>query len=310
MLFKSARVFRFTKPFDISTELLEEKLQEDAFKPCGPQETYRNGWVSPLGKHGESLVHSAGGYHLITLRREEKIIPGPVVKELVEEKVEAIEAEQHRKVRRKEKDELKEQVILEILPKALSKNRRCYAYISPKDGILVIDASSATQAEDLASHLRKSLGSLPVRPPAVEQTPAFTFTGWLNETIPLPQELALGTRCDLVDPSEDGGAIKAKGIDLQGDEIRSHLDAGMQAVRLDVTWQDCVSFSIDEEFGIRQLKFGDSFQEKLDDIDADDAVARFDAAFSLMTLELSRLIPGLLDALGGKDLSAIAEAAA
>ncbi|MDX1754751.1 MAG: recombination-associated protein RdgC [Marinobacter sp.] len=309
MWFRNARVFRFTKPFDITAEALEEKLQEDAFKPCGPQETSRQGWVPPLGKHGEQLVHSAGGYHLITLRKEEKILPGPVVKELVEEKVEAIEAEQHRKVRRKEKDELKEQVMLEMLPKAFSKNRRCYAYLAPKDGFLVVDAGSAKQAEELASTLRKSLGSLPVRPPAVEQAPAFTLTGWLNETVDLPATLTLGTECELKDPSEDGGVVRCKGLDLQGDEIRNHLEAGMQATRLSLTWEDTLSFVLDEELGIRRLKFGDTLQEKLDDVDADDAAARFDAAFSLMTLELARLIPGLLEALGGEDRSAIVEAA-
>ncbi len=309
MWFRNARVFRFTKPFDITAEALEEKLLEDAFKPCGPQETSRQGWVPPLGKHGEQLVHSAGGYHLSTLRKEEKLLPGPVVKELVEEKVEAIEAEQHRKVRRKEKDELKEQVMLEMLPKAFSKNRRCYAYLAPNDGFLIVDAGSAKQAEDLASFLRKSLGSLPVRPPAVEQAPAFTLTGWLNETVDLPATLTLGTECELKDPSEDGGVVRCKGLDLQGDEIRNHLEAGMQATRLSLTWEDTLSFVLDEELGIRRLKFGDTLQEKLDDVDADDAAARFDAAFSLMTLELSRLLPGLLEALGGEDRSAIVDAA-
>ncbi|MEP3588777.1 MAG: recombination-associated protein RdgC, partial [Marinobacter sp.] len=150
MWFRNARVFRFTKPFDITAEALEEKLQADAFKPCGPQETMRQGWVPPLGKHGELLVHSANGYHLIALRKEEKILPGPVVKEAVEERAEAIELEQSRKVRRKEKDEIKEQVMLEMLPQAFSRNRRCYAYLAPKDGVLVVDAGSAKQAEDLA----------------------------------------------------------------------------------------------------------------------------------------------------------------
>ncbi|SFM43914.1 recombination-associated protein RdgC [Marinobacter zhejiangensis] len=309
MWFRNVRVFRFTKPFDITAEALEEKLLEDVFKPCGPQETTRQGWVPPLGKHGEQLVHSAGGYHLVTLRKEEKILPGPVIKELVEEKVEMIEAEQGRKVPRKEKDELKEQVMLEMLPKAFSKNRRCYAYLAPKDGMLIVDASSAKQAEDLASALRKSLGSLPVRPPAVEQAPTFTLTGWLNETIDVPSSLTLGDECELKDPSEDGGVVRCKGLDLQGDEIRSHLDAGMQATRLALTWEDSLSFILDEELGIRRLKFGDTLQEKLDDVEADDAVARFDAAFSLMTLELARLIPGLLEALGGEDRSAIVEAA-
>ena len=307
MWFRNARVFRFTKPFDISAEALEEKLQADAFKPCGPQETSRQGWVPPLGKHGEQLVHSAGGYHLIALRKEEKILPGAVVKEAVEERAEAIEVDQGRKVRRKEKDEIKEQVMLEMLPQAFSKNRRSFAYLAPKDGVLVVDAGSAKQAEDLASTLRKSLGSLPVRPPAVEQAPAFTFTGWLNETIDIPSQVALGSECELKDPSEDGGVVRCKGLDLKADEIRNHLDAGMQVTKLAVTWDDNVSFVLDEEIGIKRLKFGETLQEQLDDVDADDAVAKFDAAFTLMTLELSRLIPGLLEALGGEDRSAIVE---
>ncbi len=307
MWFRNARVFRFTKPFEISAESLEEQLQSDAFKPCGPQETSRQGWVPPMGKHSDLLVHSAGGYHLIALRKEEKLLPASVIKELVEEKAEAIEAEQHRKVRRKEKDEIKEEVTLELLPRAFSKNRRCYAYLAPADGVLIVDAGSAKQAEDLASALRKSIGSLPVRPPAVEQSPGFTFTGWLTESIELPQSLTLGTETELKDPSEDGGVVRCKGLELQGDEIRSHLDAGMQVTKLALTWEDSLSFVLDEELGIKRLKFGETLQEKLDDVDADDAAARFDAAFSLMTLELSRLIPGLLDALGGEDRSAIVE---
>ncbi|WP_288370845.1 recombination-associated protein RdgC [uncultured Marinobacter sp.] len=307
MWFRNARIFRFTKPFDISPEALEEKLQADAFKPCGPQETTRQGWVPPLGKHGDQLVHSANGYHLIALRKEEKILPGPVVKEAVEERAEAIEVEQGRKVRKKEKEEIKEQVMLEMLPQAFSRNRRCFAYLAPQDGVLVVDAGSAKQAEDLASTLRKSLGSLPVRPPAVEQAPAFTFTGWLNESIDHPATIVLGSECELKDPSEDGGVVRCKGLDLKADEIRNHLETGMQVTKLALTWDDNVSFVLDEELGIRRLKFGETLQDQLDDVDADDAMAKFDAAFTIMTLELSRLIPGLLEALGGEDRSAIVE---
>lgn len=305
MWFRNARVFRFTKPFDISAEALEEKLTADAFKPCGPQETTGHGWVPPLGKHGELLVHSAGGYHLVALRKEEKVLPAPVIKEMVEEKAEAIEQEQGRKVRKKEKDEIKEEVTLELLPRAFSRNRRTYAYLSPADGVMVVDAGSAKQAEDVASALRQSLGSLPVRPPVLEQAPAFTFTGWLDESIDLPGSIELGAECELKDPSEDGGVVRCKGLDLKSEEIQNHLAAGMQVTKLSLTWDENVSFVLDEEFGIRRLKFGETLQEKLDDVDSDDAAAKFDAAFSLMTLELSRFIPGMLDAMGGEDRSAI-----
>lgn len=308
MFFKNARIFRFTRPVQVKPEQLDAKLADDAFKPCGPQESSRQGWVSPLGKHGEHLVHAAGGYLLICLQKQEKILPPAVVREFVEDRVEAIEEEQGRKVRKKEKDEIKEQILLELLPQAFTKNRRTYAYLALNDGYMVIDASSAKAAEDFASALRKSLGSLPVRPFALEQSPAFTFTGWVSESIDLPEKVELGVDCWMKDPSEDGGVVIARGLDLISDEVRIHLDAGMQATKLTMTWDDNVSFCLDEELGITRLKFGDQILEKLDDVDADDALARFDAAFSLMTLELARMIPGLMDALGGEDRSAITEA--
>lgn len=309
MLFRNARIFRFTRPVQIQPEQLDARLSEDAFKPCGPQELSRQGWVAPLGKHGETLVHAAGGYMLICLQLQEKILPNPVVKEFVEERCEAIEAEQSRKVRRKERDEIKEQVILEMLPQAFPRNKRIYGYLALNDGLLVIDAGTAKAAEDFASALRKSLGSLPVRPPVVNQAPAFTFTGWLQETIELPDQVTIGNDCWLEDISQDGGKVTARGMDLESDEVRGVLESGMQATRLTMTWDDNVSFCLDEDLGITRLRFGDAFQEKLDDVDADDAAARFDAAFSLMTLELSRMIPALLDALGGEDRSAIVEEA-
>jgi len=307
MFFKNARMFRFTRPVSIKPEDLESMLAEDSFKPCGPQEVSRQGWVPPLGKRSEQLVHVANDCFLICLQRQEKILPGPVVKEFVEERCEAIEVDQGRKVRRKEKDEIKEQVILEMLPHAFPRNKRTFAYLNLAGGYMVVDAATAKAAEDLASTLRKSLGSLPVRPFVVEQSPAFTFTGWLSESIEAPETIVFGSDCWLEDPSEDGGKVTARGVDLQSDEVRNHLEAGMQVTRLAMTWDDNVSFMLDEDLGMTRLKFGETLHDQLDDINADDAVAKFDAMFSLMTLEFSRMIPALLDALGGEDRAAIVE---
>ena len=307
MFFRNIRIFRFTRPIQITAEQLEEKLQADAFKPCGPQEQNRRGWCTPLGKHSEQLVHAANGDLLICLQHQEKLLPGPVVKEFVEERAEAIEIEQGRKVRRKEKDEIREQVVLEMLPQAFPRNRKTYGYLSAKNGYLIVDAGSAKAAEDFASTLRKSLGSLPVRPPVVEQAPAFTFTGWINETIDLPDVAVLGADCWMADPSEDGGKVIARGLDLKADEVRNHLEAGMQVTKVALTWDDNVSFCLDETLAITRVKFGDTLKDQLDDIDADDALEKMDAGFCLMALELERMIPALLKALGGEDRSAIVE---
>lgn len=307
MWFRNVRVYRFTKPIELSAESLEQALSEAAFQPCGPHDTFRQGWVAPLGKHGSTLVHSSGGRHLICLRKEEKVLPSSVIKDAVMEKVEAIEAEQMRKVRRKEKDEIKEQVTMELLPQAFRRSRHTFAYLSPSDGFLVVDAGSAKQAEDLSSFLRKSLGSLPVRAPVVQQSPAFTLTGWVSGELPVAQHFLMGQEAELRAPGEEGGVIRCRGIELEGDEIRAHLASGMQVTRLAVTWDDALSFIVDEDLSLRRLKFGDTLQEKLDDVQSDDAAARFDAAFTLMTLELERLFPALFDAFGGEDRSALVD---
>jgi recombination associated protein RdgC len=136
MMFKNARIFRFTKPITINPEQLEAALLISPFNPCGPQELSRMGWISPLGKKGEHLVHAAGECLLICLRQQEKILPASVIKEIVEERCEEIETEQVRKIRRKEKDEIKDQVTLELLPRAFHRTKRTYAYLSPRDGFM------------------------------------------------------------------------------------------------------------------------------------------------------------------------------
>lgn len=307
MWFRNARIYRFTKPFDTDPARLEEALDAAAFKPCGPQDSFRQGWVSPLGRHGDQKVHSANGCHLVCLRKEERLLPAAVVKEAVEERVELIEAEQGRKVRRKEKDEIRDQVTLEMLPQAFTRSRHSYAYIAPADGLLVVDAGSSKQAEDLASALRQALGSLPVRPPVVQQSPAFVLTGWLTGELHPPAGLAPAQECELRDPGEDGGVIRCRGLDLHSDEIRSHIESGMQVTKMALDWEENLSFVIDEELSVRRLKFGETLRDQLDDIDSDDALAKFDGAFTLMTLEIARLVPVLLEAFGGEDRSAIIE---
>ncbi len=107
MWFKNLQIYRFTRPFDLTVDQLETQLEACAFTPCGSQDISRFGWVKPLGKFGSTLTHSASGHILICARKEEKMLPGTVVKEMLAEKVEAIEFEQGRALKKKEKEALK-----------------------------------------------------------------------------------------------------------------------------------------------------------------------------------------------------------
>ena len=74
-----------------------------------------------------------------------------------------------------------------------------------------------------------------------------------------------------------------------------------------MTWEENISFMMNEDLSIKRLKFGDVMQEQLDDSGADDAASKFDASFAIMSMEFSKLLPAILDAFGGEDKSAVIE---
>ncbi|MDE9590223.1 recombination-associated protein RdgC, partial [Xenorhabdus bovienii] len=164
MQFKNAMVYRMTRDIQISAETLETQLSALAFTPCGSQDMMRVGWVSPMGSHGEALTHAAGNQILICMQREDKILPSSVIKKELWAKIEKLEGEQHRKLKKTEKDSLKDEVIHTLLPRAFSKESQTYLWIDNDNQRIVVDANSAKRAEDALALLRKTLGSLPVTP--------------------------------------------------------------------------------------------------------------------------------------------------
>ena len=75
MWFKNLQIYRFTRPFELDADQLETMLETVAFTPCGSQDMSKFGWVSPLGKQAQALVHEAAGQLLLCARKEEKMLP-------------------------------------------------------------------------------------------------------------------------------------------------------------------------------------------------------------------------------------------
>ncbi|MFC1684128.1 recombination-associated protein RdgC [Pseudomonadota bacterium] len=303
MWFKNLQLFRLTQPFDLTPETLHERLCEKAFRPCTSLEPFSYGWAPPLGGNSELLTHAANGYIMLCARKEEKVLPPAVVREILGEKVQQIEEEQDRTVRRKEREEIRQDILHDLLPRAFTRSTFTYAYIDPKEGWLVVDAASAPKAEELVSLLRQNLGSLPAVPPAVMTAPSRVLTDWLSGQS-IPGDFTIEDQCELRDPDNEGGVIRCTKQDLTSEEIHAHLKAGKRATRLAVQWHDHLSCILSEDLTIKRLRFLEVIQETAQEIEADDAATRFDADFALMTLELSRFISALINAFGGEDKSA------
>ncbi len=300
MWFKNLALYRFTEPFSLTSNELEEKLVDKRFRPCASHDEFSLGWSSPAGNTVEQLVHNSNGFMMICLKKEEKVIPAAVINEMLLEKINEVEEQEGRKLAKKERSTLKEELIFELLPRAFSFSKKTFAYIDPKGGWMVVDAASAKKAEDLLSHLRKTIGSLPVIPINSNDKPTVIMTQWLVDTKSIAKNFVVEDECELRSPEEEGGIIRCKRHNLSLPEITNHLDSGKQVIKLAIAWSDRLSFILDENLSIKRLKFLDLIQDQVADIEVDDEVSQFDVDFSIMSLEIANFLPHLLNTFGGE----------
>ncbi|MGB5259498.1 MAG: recombination-associated protein RdgC [Gammaproteobacteria bacterium] len=299
MWFRNLQVYRLDDRSISDPEVLASRLQADAFSGCGKMAMLAAGWAPPLGRHGQHLVHAANGYLMICLRREEKLIPAGVVRQLLDDRVAAVEAAESRDVYRREKMRLKEEIMVDLLPRALTRISNQFAYIDTRNAMLVVDSASAGKAELLVTQLRKTLGRLPATPLQTDQSLSACMTRWL-EGGQLPAGFGLGEECELKHPEPDGGVVTCRHQDLRATEVRNHLKGGKRAVRLAMRWRERLAFVLHEDLSIRRLRFEDIVREAEQDTEADDPASRFDLDFSIMVLELAAFLPQLLQAVGGE----------
>jgi recombination associated protein RdgC len=295
MWFKNILVYRFSSAFTVNDEDLEQALNNTPFVACGSQDLARVGWVSAM-PNSELLSHSANGCVLLCLRKQQKILPGAAVAEALEEKVAELEKEQARKIYRKERKQLKEEITLTLLPRAFTRSSRCYAYIDRRNGWLVVDSSSPNRAEELLTQLRNDLGSLPLQPVQANSDPVAVMTNWLQSG-QLPANFLFGQQCELRDSRESSNIVRVRGQELCSDEVLQHLTVGKQVAKLELFWHEAIEFILGDDLIIRRLRFTDTLREQLDK--QDDERAAFDQEFAVMTIQLGKFLENLFAALGG-----------
>ncbi|MFC0838081.1 recombination-associated protein RdgC [Pasteurella multocida] len=295
--FKNLMIYRLTKDLDWASDSLQTALQQCEYHPCHQSDMSKFGWTNPL--RGTEMLHfSVGKQILLLAHKEEKILPAHVVKAELEQRIEQLEQKENRKLKKVEKQALKDDVVAMLLPRAFSKNQQTALWIDSENQLIYVDAASTKRAEDALALLRKSLGSLPVVPLSFANEPSVIMTDWINKDqtpvwlMPLEEAELTG--------SQDSGIIRCKQQNLESDEIQTLLNAGKFITKLSLAWEERLSFILNEDCTLKRLKFADQLREKNDDILKEDYAQRFDADFVLMTGVLTQLTANLLDEFGGE----------
>lgn len=285
-MFRNLTLFRFPV-IDADAETLAPRLADCALKPVGPLEMLSRGFVSPLGRGHDEMAVEVSNAVWLSVGTEERLLPAAALNAALARKLDEIEEREGRRPGGRARRRLKDDLVVEMLPRALVKPSRLDCYLDHALGVLVVDTASRKAAEDVASEIRRALGSFPALPLNAEVAPRAVLTGWLAGD-PLPEGLSLGDEAELEDPAGDA-KVRLTRHELRSDEVARHLEAGKQCVRLAMTFADRVSFTLGEDLVIRKFKLLDGAVDALESTEREDIRAELNARFALLIGEVRAL---------------------
>lgn len=312
--FNNVIPFRFTQevrhggPMEFSNQLAER-----CHRKLGAQELSTMGFIQPLGIDGQYVEMIQGSIgrvssFYISAQKTERLLPAKVVRQAVDAKIREIEKDQDRKVYSKERNQIKDEIVISMLPRAFQTSSRinaliCYPYI-------FVEATSSKKAEELLSLLREALGSLPVRPVTAKMSPVTMMTDWMKHGTPLP--FFKGEAFQSRATSQESSTLSGKNVDLSEDDIRELFETDREVTQLQMSFVSdngsadigSTLFTLTDGLTLKGIQWPDQFSEKLqDDLGEDEDqinVAR--ASLLLISNALKQLNSQLLEALGGEEL--------
>jgi recombination associated protein RdgC len=297
MWFHNLQIYRLPTPWAITAEQLLEQLARGPFFSCPSSQPQSRGWSAP--RNDGELLHAMNGAWMIRLDVETRLLPSSVINAEVREQAEKLEAIQGYGPGRKQLRDLREKVTSELMPRAFTSRRATHVWIDPKAGWFCVDAGTPARAEQVIEHLRHCLDDFPLTMLHTQISPQSAMADWLAAG-EAPAGFTVDRDCSLKEIGEEKSQVSYKRCPLDdAKDVKEHLAAGKLPTSLALTWDDRISFVLDEKLSIKRLTFLVLLKEEAEQ-NAETADDQFDADFALMTGELSRFLPALVAALGGE----------
>ncbi|MFI3187675.1 MAG: recombination-associated protein RdgC [Methylococcaceae bacterium] len=228
MFFKNITLYALDG--EVTADALEQGMQEKKAHECGQLDASTSGWTTI---HDHLALPFQGGF-AICLQTLEKIMPAASINRLVNERIKSLDQE----VTRKEKISIKEAIIVRILPEALIRELKTYAYIDTQANLLVIDATGS-RAENLVSlFIRATEGKVKVnRVDTMERSVIYAMMDWVTRK---PDWITIDEDIDL---KHFDSTIKFRGTGITP-EIEALVEDGAEVTMLAITVKDSASFQL------------------------------------------------------------------
>lgn len=297
-MFKNVTVYRIAPGWDATLESMEAALDAARFVPCSATQDKAVGWVEPRGESHGPLVESVAGQRILKLLIETKGVPGSVVRKKAQESADQIEASTGRKPGKKETRALREDALLALLPQAFPRQMPVWVWIDPGNGWLVTDAGSQGKLDEVVTALVRAFDGLAITLLQTQVTPQTAMAQWLSASTPdeWPGGFSVERECELRSGDEEKSVVRFTRHNLATDEVRKHITEGKLPTRLALGWEGRIGFVLTESLQLKKL----AFLEGVFDDRAEEGESGFDTDVALTTGELRKLIPQLIEALGGE----------
>jgi recombination associated protein RdgC len=300
-MIKNAIIYRIAESWQPDLQALEDALQKCVFTECGATQERSAGWAPPRGEEHGLLAESVAGQWMLRFMSQSKLLPASVLNDKVKEKAAHIAKTEGRNPGKKEKRELKDEAKLDLLPMAFTKTGGMWVWIDPKARTLVLDTSAQGRADEVVTILVEALPGFALALVDTQTSPQAAMAHWLMTQEP-PAGFSADRETELKAADESKAVVRYARHPLDIDEVRQHIEHGKLPTKLAMTWDDRVSFVLNDSLQIRKIALLDAV---MDGQSQDDA--GFDADVAITTGELSRLIPELIAALGGEGRTGLGE---
>lgn len=298
-MFKNATIYRIAPGWTPTLDAMDAALDAAAFVSCGPTQDKAVGWIPPRGEANGPMVESIAGQRILKLQIETKTVPPALVRKKAQEEADRIEAATGRKPGKKETKALREDALLALLPQAFPRVATVLVWVNLRNGWLVIDASSQGKSDDVVTALVRAFDSLALTLLQTKIAPQAGMVQWLSSDPSYwPADISVERECELKSQDEERSTVKFNRHNLTIDAVRKHVTEGKLPTRLALSYADRVGFVLTESMALKKINFLDLALDEQPENDR----SGFDADVALATGELQRLIPALVDALGGEFL--------
>lgn len=285
---------------------LEAAAAERPARSPEPSQGHTIGFAPALWSKDQNRVHVAEGGTLamVTIRIEEKKVPGAVWDEETDRRVEEFQKAEGKYPTKDERDALKGDAFRHLLARAFPRKKVVRVLFVQDQRLVLVGSASKDDVDSVTSLLREALGTFKVRPLRNSGETEAALTLWVKNGAPHDRETGTGfflghaaTMSREAIRGEGPAPVAAvKNSDLDRDDVQQHIRCGKRVHKLAFACRLSDEFvvfgSVDKDFVLRSLN-AQASQEAREAIDGGDEAAYYAGLFLLEARPLAVMV-GLL----------------